>query len=100
MPVVAFNASKPATFTCGNLLRTLVVEAKAYQVKKGDGLDFFQSVIGSAFASVPTLDKLWNRRVLSLPTPNFLARIYSKPELDALVTEIESCVAGRAARLI
>lgn len=99
MPAQPFTPSKPATFTCGNLLRTLIVEAKAYHVKKGDGLDFCHAVIGSAFASVAALDKHWKRRVASLPTPNGLARIYSKPELDAMVTDIESWVTQHGAAL-
>lgn len=85
-----FNPSQPATFTCGNLLKTLIVESKAYQVKKGDGLDFCHAVIASAFASVATLDKHWKRRVENLPKPNKLAHIYSRRELDKMVTDIES----------
>lgn len=89
MPALPFTPFKPATFTCGNLLRTLIVEANAYQVKKGDGLDFCHAVIGSAFASVATLDKHWKRRVENLPKPNRLAHIYSGLELDSMVTYIE-----------
>lgn len=95
MPPQPFDASKPATFACGSLLRTLIVEAKAYQVKKGDGLDFCHAVMGSAFASVATLDKHWKRRVEGLPRPNGLARIYYQPELDQMVTDIESWVKQR-----
>jgi hypothetical protein len=91
-PPTWLDPSKPATFACGNLLRTLVVEAKAYHMKKGDGLDFCHAVMGSAFASVAALDKHWKRRVEYLPKPNGLARIYSKPDLDAMVTDIESWV--------
>jgi hypothetical protein len=89
-PPTRFDPSRPATFACGNLLRTLVVEAKAYQVKKGDGLDFCHAVMGSAFASVAALDKHWKRRVGGLPKPNGLAHIYSKPDLDAMVVDMES----------
>ncbi len=82
-----FNASRPATFACGNLIRTLIVESG--QLKKGDGLDFCHAVMASAFASVATLDKHWKRRVENLPKPNKLAHIYSKGELDTMVTDIE-----------
>jgi hypothetical protein len=85
-----FNPAMPTSFTCFNLLRTLVIESKAYQVKKGDGLDFCHAVMGSAFASVATLDKQWKRRVDNLPQPNELARIYSPLELDKMVTDLES----------
>jgi hypothetical protein len=92
-----FNPHQPATFACGNLMRTLIVESKAYQVKKGDGLDFCHAVMASAFASVATLDKQWKRRVENLPKPNRLARIYSGRELDEMVTDIESYLKREAA---
>jgi hypothetical protein len=92
-----FNPSQPATFACGNLLRTLIVESKAYQIKKGDGLDFCHAVMASAFASVAALDKHWKRRVENLPKPNKLAHIYSRRELDTMVTDIESWVSQSSA---
>lgn len=85
-----FNPSSPATFAFGNLVRTLIVESN--QLKKGDGLDFCHAVMGSAFASVAALDKHWKRRVEGLPTPNGLAHVYSAPDLDKMVTDIESWV--------
>ncbi|MEE9159866.1 MAG: hypothetical protein V3U60_15965 [Gammaproteobacteria bacterium] len=88
-PVLPFNPSKPATFTYVNLVRTMIVDAKAYKLKKGDGLDFCHAVMASAFASVATLDKHWKHRVEHLPKPNGLARIYYQPELDKMVTDIE-----------
>jgi hypothetical protein len=54
----------------------LVLEAKQFRLKKGDGLDFSHAVMGSAFASVVTLDKHWKRRIEGLPKPNQLAHIY------------------------
>jgi len=54
----------------------------------GDGIDFCQAVIGTAFSNFATLDKKWKRRIEMLP-PNNLARIYYDPELDALVDDIE-----------
>jgi hypothetical protein len=91
-PSLPFNPSKPATFTYTNLVRTLVLEAKQYKLKKGDGRDFSHAVMGSAFASVATLDKQWKRRIESLPKPNQLARIYYEPELDRMVSDIESAL--------
>ena len=63
-----------------------------YKLKKGDGRDFSHAVMGSAFASVATLDKQWKRRIESLPKPNQCARIYYEPELDRMVSDIESAL--------
>lgn len=94
-PAVVFDPKKPAVFAYLNLIRTLVLEAKQYKLKKGDGLDFCHAVMGSAFASVAALDKHWKRRVDGLPQPNQLARIYYEPQLDEMVDVIESVVAAR-----
>jgi hypothetical protein len=91
-PTLSFNDSKPATFTYSNLVRTLILEAKAYKLKKGDGVDFCHAVMASAFASVATLDKHWKRRIEGLPQPNKLARIYYQQELDQMVDDIERWV--------
>jgi hypothetical protein len=91
-PALPFHPSKPAIFTYVNLVRTLIVDAKAYQLKKGDGVDFCHAVMASAFASVATLDRHWKRRIEGLPKPNGLARIYYQPELDKMVTDIEVCL--------
>jgi hypothetical protein len=91
-PLLPFHPAYRATFACTNLVRALIVEAKTSPLKKGDGMDFCHAVMASAFASFATLDKHWKRRVASLPTPNGLARIYAGPELDMMVTDIESCV--------
>jgi len=96
-PIVQFNPSMPATFTYISLVRTLIVEAKAYALKKNDGLDFFHAVMASAFASVATLDKHWKRRVDNLPKPNGLASIYYEPQLDKMMTDIELWLKHREA---
>lgn len=96
-PILLFNPTMPATFVYVNLVRTLIVEAKAYQLKKGDGLDFCHAVMASAFASIATLDKHWKRRIEDLPKPNGLARIYYQPELDTMVTDIEFWLKQRSA---
>jgi len=90
-----FNPSKRATFVCGNLIKTFIIESKSHQVKKGDGMDFWHAVIGSAFASFATLDKNWKRRVEALPKPNRLARIYGPSQLDQMVTDIELALRQR-----
>ena len=82
-----FDQSRPATFAFGNLVRTLIVES--HQLKEGDGFDFCHAVIGSAFASVAALDKHWKRRIKGLPKPNGLAHIYSAPDLNKMVDDIE-----------
>ena len=89
-PALPFNPLMPATFTYVNLVRTIIVNARAYQLKDGDGADFCHAVMAGAFASLATLDKHWKRRIESLPKPNRLARIYDGPELDTMVTDIES----------
>jgi hypothetical protein len=86
-PRIPFDPARRGSFVFHNLLRTLVVEAN--QLKPGDGLDFCHAVVASAYASFAALDKNWKRRVLSLPKPNSLARIYYKPELDSMVTDME-----------
>jgi hypothetical protein len=89
-PAQPFNPQTPATFVFHNLLRTVILESG--QLKRGDGLDFCHTVIASAFASVAALDKHWKKRIEGLPKPNKLARMYSGPELDNMVTDIESWV--------
>jgi hypothetical protein len=62
-------------------------------------MDFCHAVMAGAFASFATLDKHWKRRVGGLPTPNGLAHIYFGPELDKMVTDMESWVMHGAAGL-
>ena len=97
-PALPFEPSIPANFSYVNLVRTLIVTAKAYQLKRGDGADFCHAVLGCAFAGVATLDKHWKRRVEGLPKPNNLARIYYQPELDKMVADVESRVKSKQDR--
>ena len=71
-----------------NLVRLIILESKGRTIMPTDGIDFGQAVIGSAYASVATLDKDWKRRVEMLP-PNKLARIYYQQELDQMVRDLE-----------
>src|SRR5213082_3172514 len=71
-PLLPFNPSRPATFTYCNLVRNLVLNAKAHRLKEGDGVDFCHAVMASAFASVATSDKHWKRRIEGLPEPKQL----------------------------
>jgi hypothetical protein len=87
-PTLPFNPRFPAMFTYVNLVRMLILESKSFQMTPGDGIDFCQAVIGTAFSNFATLDKKWKRRIEMLP-PNNLARIYYDPELGALVDDIE-----------
>jgi hypothetical protein len=91
-PMLQFNGLQPATFTYVNLVRNLILEAKAYRLKKGDGGDFCHAVMAGAFARFATLDKHWKRRIEVLPTPNKIARIYYQPELDSMIADIECVV--------
>jgi hypothetical protein len=88
-PVLAFNPARRATFAFVSLSRTLMLEAKSHQLKKGDGTDFCHTIMAGAYASLGTLDKHWKRRVDSFPKPNQLAHIYYAPELDKMVDDIE-----------
>lgn len=92
-PSIPFNPARPAFFVYLNLLRSIAVEANS--LKKGDGLDFCHTVLACAYASFAALDKPWKRRVAGLPTPNKIARIYSEPDLDQMVADMESWVMAR-----
>jgi hypothetical protein len=89
-PELSYDSVPPATFVYVSLIRSLILEAKGYQLKKNDGLDFCHTVIGSAFANVATLDKQWKRRVANLPKPNRAAPVFCANELDAMVDLLES----------
>jgi hypothetical protein len=90
LPELPFTVDRPGTYVYGNLLRLLVREAKGRTIMPNDGIDFGQAVIGTAYASIATLDKHWKRRVETiLPKPNKLAHIYYQPELDKMVRDIE-----------
>ena len=83
-----FRRDKPAMFAYENIIRGFVMD-RGTQPKKGDGLDLSHAVLGSAFANFAALDGQWKKRIESLPKPNGLARIYSEPELDQMVSDIE-----------
>jgi hypothetical protein len=88
-PVLPFRGASPATFVHVNVVRQLILESKSHVIVPNDGIDFAQAVIGSAYASVATLDKHWKRRIEMLPKPNRVARIYYQQELDRMVRDIE-----------
>jgi hypothetical protein len=91
-PVLPFNPAFPGMFAYVNMVRMLILESRSFAMMPGDGIDFCQAVIGSAFSTFATLDKKWKRRVDMLPRPNKLARIYYSPELDTLVDDVESSI--------
>lgn len=93
-PPVSFNPSLRAYFVYVNLVRQLILDATS--LKSGDGMDFCHAVMACAYASFATLDMRWKRRSENLPKPNQIARIYSKPDLDKMVADMESWVAHRA----
>ena len=90
-PRIPYSPDRPAHFVYQNLLRTLIEEAHA--MKANDAMDFSHAVIGSAYGSFATLDKHWKRRVENLPKPNGLARTYYAPQLDQMVTDMETLLA-------
>jgi hypothetical protein len=94
-PQLPFNPAMPATFVYVNLIRDLILEAKGYQLKKNDGLDFCHTVIAVSFASVAALDKQWKRRVANLPKPNGVAPVFCANELDTMVDLMESQMNAR-----
>lgn len=91
-PALPFTPAFPGTFAYVNLVRVLILESKSFAMMPGDGIDFCQAVIGSAFSTFATLDKKWKRRMELLPKPNKLARIYYSPELDTMVEDIENAL--------
>lgn len=97
LPPIPYEPRRPAAFAVAHLLRKLVIEAKAFQFKKGDGADFCHAVLGAAYGSLATLDKQWKRRVEGLPKPNKLAQIFCPREVDKLVDMLEVLVAQTGA---
>ncbi len=89
LPQPQFHPSRAATFATAGLMRDLVSD-RGYQIKKGDGIDFFHAVMASAFSTFATLDKQWKRRVANLPKPSRVPRVYYEPELGAMVDDIEA----------
>lgn len=91
-PPIGFDSKRAATFALVHLMRLLVFEAKSRTLKKNDGLDLCHTVLASSTAALASLDKHWKGRVLRLPTPNELARVFYRPELDELVEALEAAV--------
>ncbi len=92
VPPPIFDRSKPATFAWQGLVRCLVLEARAFRFKPGDGADLCHATMGTAYSNFAALDKQWKRRVVSLPKPNGLARVYYQQELDQLVEDVVAAV--------
>jgi hypothetical protein len=92
MPRRSFDPARPATFAWAGLLRMLVLEARGFQLKKGDIPDLCHAVMGAAYARFAALDKQWKRRVENLPKPNDLAIVYCRPELDQLAQDLQRAI--------
>ena len=88
-PVLPFRVEYPATFVYFNVIRQLILESKSHVIMPNDGIDFAQTVIGAAYASVATLDKHWKRRIEMLPEPNRVARTYYQQQLGQMIDDIE-----------
>jgi hypothetical protein len=89
IPAIRYDERWPATFVLHALLRLLVKEAKGYKLKKGDGLDLCHAVIGTAYASVTTVDREWKRRLTAaIPRGLPTARFFYRPELDRLIETV------------
>jgi hypothetical protein len=96
LPPIPFDANRPATFVLIHLLRTLVIEAKAYQLRPHDGLDLCHAVLAASYGELATLDEQWKRRVKGLPKPHELATVYYRPQVGELVERLEALVAQAA----
>ncbi len=86
----AYSEQHPARFAFFQLQRVIWNEARAYQLKANDGMDFCHAVVASSYGSIITLDKHWKRRILEVPQPHRLARTFYRAELDELVDEFEA----------
>jgi hypothetical protein len=100
IPNEGYSKQAPTRFALLQLLRLLVTESKKFTLKKGDGRDLCHAALGAAYGSLAALDKHWKRRVEALPTPNGLARIYSRNELDQLVDDLERAAKETEARRV
>ena len=94
-PSMSLDHQRPATHVLTQLLRMLVLEARAFQYKKNDWLDFCHAVLASAYGSMITLDKQWKRRVENLPFHNHFAKVYYRPQVDELVDLLEARTSSR-----
>jgi hypothetical protein len=90
LPPCPFDDRFPGTFVLVHLQRIMIKEAKGYHFKPHDGLDLCHAAVASAYGSIIALDKQWKRRVEALPTPNRVARVYYRNELDQLLTALET----------
>ena len=89
---IPFDPTRPARFVLIHLLRTLVLEAKAYHLRPHDGIDLCHAVLAASYGQVVTLDKQWRRRVEGLPQPNRVATVYYRPQAGELVERLEALV--------
>lgn len=90
LPSIPFDERHPALYVLRHLQRMLVLQKKAFHFKAHDGQDFCHAVLAAAYAKLATLDKGWKRRVENLPNATRFARIYYEPQLDQLVSDLES----------
>jgi len=90
IPAIRYDERWPATFVLHALFRLLVKQVKGFKLKKGDGLDLVHAVIGTAYASVTTVDKHWKRRLTDAIPPGLsTAGFFYRRELDQLIEAVE-----------
>jgi len=89
LPAIPFSPLSPARFAFVHLMRDLITD-RGVQFRAGDAMDLGHAVVASAYANFATLDKQWKRRVENLPKPNRNPRVYYEPELEDMVTDLES----------
>ena len=89
-PSVPFLRECPVHFALNHLLRALMVESRASQLRERDGVDLCRAVMAVSYARVAMLDVAWKRRVEGLPRPHELAEVYCAGELGVFVDRFES----------
>jgi len=85
-----YSDKHPAQFAFLHLQRVIWNEARQYQLKKNVGIDFCHAVVAASYGSLITLDNQWKRRVLAIPKPHRLAKVFNRAEIDQLVDELEA----------
>jgi hypothetical protein len=91
LPEMPFNQQLAANFAHRYFMRNLIRD-RGTQIRKGDGMDFCHAVMATAFSNFATLDKQWKARVESLPKPNGAPRVYYRPEIGAMVDDLEAAL--------
>ena len=92
--MIALNPDRPATYVVSHLLRDLATN-RGDHLKTGDGMDFCHAVLGLAYGSLATVDRVWKARLTrAIPSMSGLAKLYYRPETGDLVNDLERLTAS------